>query len=236
MTEARGTTRSTAALLREPAQTARATDALGTPVKVEMAARQAGVELRVTGPESCEQTGLAARVRRSGAMPPELAEAIWGHRVGLIIRLLAREPVIGDAPDALASLLRERRGGHATLGDVWPEACLAAQAKFGHRCARLYPLLGGAILIGGEDGGVVGTLHQAMAGEAMVRVESDPPVHPFGDESKPVIFPARFVPIGRVWPTVPGSASGPRSRRTRPHGGEDDLRIAAPVDVGGKEG
>lgn len=207
-------------------------DALGTPAQTEMACRRAGVELRVTGAESFEATGLSARVRKGGEMAPELAEAIRHHRVGIIARLLAREPAIGGVPSTLAAGLREGRDGGSTLGNLWPAECLESQAKFGHRCGRLYPLLQSGVLIGDEEGGVVGTLLQAMAGEAMVFVSSDTAIHPFGDPEKPAFVPARFVQAADVWPTDPGAAPKPRGSRMRPHDGEADLRmLPAPSPV-----
>lgn len=212
--------------LREPDRDGHDAAALDTPALAEMACRQAGVELWVVGAESCEETGISARLRRGAEMPDELAAALRRHRVGLIARLLVREPILGDVPGVFAARLREGRDGSSTLGDLWPAECLESQAKFGHRCGRLYPLLDGDVLIRGEDGGVAtGTLLQALGDRAMVEVPGDPPVHPFGDPEKLAYVPVRFVSILDVWPMALRTASRPRAPRTRPHDGEDGLRV-----------
>lgn len=74
------------------------------------------------------------------------------------------------APAAAVGFLNRYRrtaaAKNARDAGLWPPECLKSESRFGHRTARLYPLIGVHNCVRTPQG--VGTLHQAIGGEARV--------------------------------------------------------------------
>ncbi len=114
-----------------------------------------GVELRADGD----------RLRYAGpeeTITEELLEKLKAHKAELLA-LLRRNRAATPKSQRLAATLD-------TQSSVWPQECLDAERRFGHRAARLYPLLNRRV----QTSRGPGKLWQVMAGRAGVVLDEEP--------------------------------------------------------------
>ena len=97
----------------------------------------------------------------NGAISPKLIEHLKPHKIDLLVLL---QRVEKDKPKGCpASLVGTRESR-------WPVECLDAERRFGHRAARLYPLINRRV----ETQQGTGKLWQVFSEQAGVVLESHP--------------------------------------------------------------
>ena len=95
------------------------------------------------------------------AISPELIKRLKAHKTDLLALLQRGEKDMPrDQPTSSISIRLSR----------WPVECLEAERRFGHRAARLYPLL--KQIVGTSQG--PGRLWQVFTGQAGVVLDSHP--------------------------------------------------------------
>ena len=111
------------------------------------------------------------------AISPELIKRLKVHKTDLLALLQRGEKDIPkDQPTSSISFSPSR----------WPVECLEAERRFGHRAARLYPLL--TRIVGTSQG--PGRLWQVFTGQAGVVLDSHP-------ESVRFVMPEEVRPYGQ---------------------------------------
>lgn len=101
---------------------------------------------------------------------------------------------LDSAKRAAVRTARDTRG--------WPAQCLESERKFGHRAARLYPLIGVHNGVRTPEG--IGTLLQAMSGTAMVLLLKTKPVLMYRNPDRHG-RPMTAFPIEEIEPYVSGT-------------------------------